>query len=34
MKEARPHLKKLMTLLESKPYYISEEKDKYIVTED
>jgi hypothetical protein len=34
MKEARPHLKKLMALLESKPYYISEEKDKYIVTED
>lgn len=34
MKEVRPHLKRLMELLESKPYYISEEKDKYIVTED
>lgn len=33
MKEARPHLKRLMELLDSKPYYISE-KNNYIVTED
>lgn len=34
MKEARPHLKRLMDLLDSKPYYISENNDNYIVTED
>ena len=33
MKEVRPHLKRLMELLDSKPYYISE-KNNYIVTED
>ena len=34
MKEARPHLKRLMALLDSKSYYISEENGNYIVTED
>lgn len=34
MKEERPHLKKLMALLDSKPYYISEENGKIIVTEE
>lgn len=33
MKEVRPHLKRLMELLDSKPYYISG-KNNYIVTED
>lgn len=33
MKAERPHLKRLMDLLDSKPYYISE-KNNYIVTED
>lgn len=33
MKEVCPHLKRLMELLDSKPYYISE-KNNYIVTED
>ena len=34
MKGDRPQLKKLMTLLDSKPYYISEENGNYIVTEE
>lgn len=34
MKDNRPYLKKLMALLDSKPYYISEENDNYIVTEE
>lgn len=34
MKDARPHLKRLMDLLDSKPYYISEENEKFIVTEE
>ena len=33
MLEKRPYLFKLMDLLESKPYYISKEKDLYIVEE-
>ena len=33
IKKARPHLKRLMSLLDSKPYYISV-TDNYIVTED
>lgn len=33
MKGDRPHLKKLMALLDSKPYYING-TDNYIVTED
>ncbi len=33
MSEKRPYLFKLMDLLESKPYYISKEKDLYIVEE-
>ena len=34
MSESRPHLRKLMALLECKPYYIVEKaKDKYIVME-
>lgn len=34
MKELRPYLRRLMDLLDSKPYYISEENGNYIVTED
>lgn len=34
MIEERPALKRLMDLLESKPYYISEIDGKYVVTED
>lgn len=34
MKEARPHLKRLMDLLDSKPYYISKNNNNYFVTED
>ena len=34
MREIRPHLKRLMDLLDSKPYYISEIKGKYFVTEE
>ena len=34
MREQRPHLKRLMDLLDSKPYYISEIKGKYFVTEE
>lgn len=34
MQEIRPHLKRLMDLLDSKPYYISEIKGKYFVTEE
>ena len=33
MKQARPHLKKLMDLLDSKPFYIIKDK-KYIVVEE
>lgn len=33
MKETRPQLKKIMHLLNIKPYYIIEEKDKYKITE-
>ncbi len=33
MKESRPHLKRIMHLLNSKPYYIIKEKDKYKITE-
>jgi hypothetical protein len=29
----RPHLKKLMALLDSKPYFITEENEKYFVEE-
>ena len=34
MREERPHLKRLMDLLDSKPYYISEINGKYYVTEE
>lgn len=34
MKETRPNLKRLMELLDSKPYYISGEDGKYIVTKE
>ena len=34
MREQRPHLKRLMDLLESKPYYISEINGKFSVTEE
>lgn len=34
MLEERPMLKRLMDLLDSKPYYISEINGKYVVTED
>lgn len=34
MREQRPHLKRLMDLLDSKPYYISEINGKYYVTEE
>ncbi|MGN0701397.1 MAG: hypothetical protein ACI4J8_10420 [Oscillospiraceae bacterium] len=34
MREERPHLKRLMDLLDSKPYYISETNGKYYVTEE
>lgn len=34
VKEVRPHLKRLMELLDSKPYYISGTNYNYIVTED
>lgn len=34
MKAERPHLKRLMDLLDSKPYYLSEENGKFIVTEE
>ena len=34
MMEQRPHLKQLMDLLDSKPYYISETNGKYYVTEE
>jgi len=30
---SRPHLQRLMSLLDSKPYYIKRENDKYIVVE-
>lgn len=34
MREQRPHLKRLMDLLDSKPYYISEINGKFFVTEE
>lgn len=34
MREERPQLKRLMALLMSKPYYITEDYGKYFVTED
>ncbi len=34
MREQRPHLKRLMDLLDSKPYYISETNGKFFVTEE
>lgn len=34
MMEQRPHLKRLMDLLDSKPYYISEINGKFFVTEE
>lgn len=34
MMQERPHLKRLMDLLDSKPYYITQTDGKYIVTED
>ena len=34
MSEQRPHLKRLMDLLDSKPYYISEINGKFFVTEE
>lgn len=34
MREERPKLRQLMSLLSSKPYYITEEQGKYLVTED
>lgn len=34
MGEERPHLKRLMDLLDSKPYYISETNGKFFVTEE
>ena len=34
MREHRPHLKRLMDLLDSKPYYISETNGKFFVTEE
>ena len=34
MQEHRPQLKRLMQLLYSKPYYITEENEKYYVTEE
>lgn len=33
MRESRPNLKKLMALLQSKPYYISLENEKYTISE-
>ena len=34
MREQRPHLKRLMDLLDSKPYYISKINGKFFVTEE
>lgn len=34
MREQRPHLKRLMDLLDSKPYYISETNGNFFVTEE
>jgi len=34
MMQERPNLKRLMELLDSKPYYITQIDGKYVVTED
>ena len=34
MKQDRPYLRKLMELLDSKPYYISVENNIYTITEN
>ena len=34
MQQDRPHLKKLMNIIMSKPYYITEKNNEYVVTEE
>ena len=34
MQQDRPHLKKLMDIIRSKPYYITEKNNEYVVTEE